>query len=191
MPSTIENNKLRIAKQRNLNSGQSISSGIEPTNANRALKKRQDNDNSREEEQAKRVKKRRSSKIALNDTFRRIRHLITEGHSNLEIQEILQLEERTFYRYMARIYEIDQALFDEQEKRTISTETGVLKDRWLKSYRWYNAIADNEQIKPDFRMEAQRKAVEIALALLKLELEGPNIVRQEGGVMEELYSNGS
>ncbi len=92
---------------------------------------------------------------------------------------------------MARIYEIDQALFEEQEKRTIATETAILKDRWLKSYRWYNAIADNEKIKPDIRIEVQRKAVEIALALLKLELEGPNIVRQEGGVMEELHSNGS
>ena len=40
-----------------------------------------------------------------------------EGRNNLEIQNILELEERTFYRYMAKINEIDQALFAEQEKK--------------------------------------------------------------------------
>jgi DNA-binding CsgD family transcriptional regulator len=42
---------------------------------------------------------------------------MVEGRSNLEIQNILQLEGRTFYRYKAKIYEIDQALFAEQEKK--------------------------------------------------------------------------
>jgi DNA-binding CsgD family transcriptional regulator len=148
------------------------------------------NDKTRQEEVAKRTKNRRPTKVGLNDTLRRIRHLIVDGRSNLEIQDILQLEERTFYRYMARIYEIDQALFAEQEKKTITTETAILKDRWLKSYRWYIAIADNENIKADIRMEAQRNAAEMALTLLKLELEGPTIIRQEGFV-EKLYPNDS
>ena len=42
---------------------------------------------------------------------------MVEGRSNLEIQNILELEEHTFYRYMAKIHEIDQALFAEQEKK--------------------------------------------------------------------------
>ena len=45
-----------------------------------------------------------------------------EGRSNLEIQNILQLEERTFYRYMAKIHQIDQVLFAEQEKKIMTTE---------------------------------------------------------------------
>jgi DNA-binding CsgD family transcriptional regulator len=82
------------------------------------LKKGQDKNNTREEEEsAKRTKKRRPTKVGLNDTLRRIRHLMIEGRSNLEIQNILQLEERTFYRYMAKIHQIDQVLFAEQEKK--------------------------------------------------------------------------
>lgn len=147
------------------------------------------NNNTREE-QAKRIKKRRPTKVALNDTLRRIRHMMVEGCSNLEIQSISQLEERTFYRYIAKIYEIDQALFDEQDKKTITTETGILKDRWLNSYRWHIAIVDNENIKADIRMDAQQNAAEMTLALLKLELEAPRIIRQEG-LVERLYSNDS
>jgi hypothetical protein len=195
MSMKIENNKLKNAKQvrsdSSLNSGQTIAGTVAKSVA-QSLKKGQgnNNNNTREDGQAKRIKRRRPTKVALNDTLRRIRHLIVEGRSNLEIQNILQLEWRTFYRYMAKIYEIDQALFGEQEKKTITTDTGTLKDRWLKSYRWYIAIADNENIKADIRMEAQRNAVEMALALLKLELEGPRIIRQEG-LVEELYPNGS
>jgi DNA-binding NarL/FixJ family response regulator len=46
---------------------------------------------------------KRPSKIQLGATLRKIRHLLAEGHTNKEIIELLQLEERTFYRYMARI----------------------------------------------------------------------------------------
>jgi DNA-binding NarL/FixJ family response regulator len=46
---------------------------------------------------------KRPSKIQLGATLRKIRHLLAEGHTNKEIIELLQVEERTFYRYMARI----------------------------------------------------------------------------------------
>ena len=104
---------------------------------------------------------------------------MVEGRSNSEIQNILQLEERTFYRYMAKIYEIDQALFDEQENKTLITEIGILKERLLKSYRWHIAIADNENIKTNIRMEAQNGALQVALALLKLERGGAKVIGQE------------
>jgi DNA-binding CsgD family transcriptional regulator len=51
---------------------------------------------------------KRPSKIELAATLRKIRLLLAEGHTNKEIIEMLQLEERTFYRYMARIYEQDR-----------------------------------------------------------------------------------
>jgi DNA-binding NarL/FixJ family response regulator len=55
---------------------------------------------------------KRPSKIELAATLRKIRHLLAEGYTNKEIIETLQLEERTFYRYMARIYEQDKAYFE-------------------------------------------------------------------------------
>jgi hypothetical protein len=160
------------------------------TSLTQTLKKGQDNNNTREEgEPAKRTKKRRPTKVGLNDTLRRIRHLMVEGRSNLEIQNILQLEERTFYRYMAKIHLIDQALFAEEEKKTIKTEIGIFKDRLLKAYRRYIAMADNENINADIRMEAQRDALKVAHALVKLEIEGPRIVEEERRFLEKLHQN--
>ncbi len=43
---------------------------------------------------------KRPSKIELAATLRKIRLLLAEGYTNKEIIEMLQLEERTFYRYM-------------------------------------------------------------------------------------------
>jgi len=121
MSSIIENNKLKNAKQQRSHSGSTKTPTATATSATQTLKKTQDNNNNNkreeQEQQAKRAKKRRPTKVALNDTLRRIRHLIVERRSNLEIQNILQLEERTFYRYMAKINEIDQVLFAKQEKK--------------------------------------------------------------------------
>ena len=171
MSSTIEKNR----RQQRSDSGQATSSTSTPTSATQTLKKGQDNNKNnntgKEEEQqgTRRTKKRRPTKVGLNDTLRRIRQLMVEGHSNSEIQNILQLEERTFYRYMARIYEIDQAIFDEQEKKTLITEIGILKERLLKSYRWFIAIADNENIKANIRVDAQNGALQVAAALIRLD----------------------
>lgn len=120
MSSAIEDKKLKNRNQRRSNSGSSSNSGLTTATTSatqtQTFKKGQGNNNNNAREEAKRTR-RRPTKVGLNDTLRRIRHLIVEGLSNSEIQNILQLEERTFYRYMAKIYEIDQTLFAEQEKK--------------------------------------------------------------------------
>jgi hypothetical protein len=189
MSSIKENNELRNRNQQRSNSG---STPATATSATQAFKRKQGNNNNnsnntREEEVAKRTK-RRPTKVGLNDTLRRIRHLIVEGRSNSEIQDILQLEERTFYRYMAKIYEIDQAFFIEQQKKKITTEISIFKDRMLKSYRWLIAIADNENIKAETRLEVQQFALEVAVSMLKLELVGPELIRKEVGV-EKIFAS--
>jgi hypothetical protein len=191
MSSTIEKNKLKNSNQQSSNSDSILPKATATIGANQTLEKGQDKNNTREEEEgAKRTKKRRPTKVGLNDTLRRIRHLMIEGRSNLEIQNILQLEERTFYRYMAKIHQIDQVLFAEQEKKIMTTEVGILKDRWLKAYIWYVAMADNENMKAEIRMEARRDAVDMALALLEVEREGPKVIEQGGlKLLEKLYQN--
>jgi DNA-binding CsgD family transcriptional regulator len=189
MSSTIEKNKLKNSNQQSSNSGSTLPKATATSEATPTLKKVQDKDNTREEEEgAKGTKKRRPTKVGLNDTLRRIRHLMIEGRSNLEIQSILQLEERTFYRYMAKINEMDQVLFDEQEKKMIATEMSIFKDRLLKSYRWYIGMAENEDINADIRMKARRDAAELSLALFKLEIEGPRLIK-EGRFLEKIYQN--
>jgi hypothetical protein len=183
MSSTIERNKLKDNNQQQSNSGSTLTNATTATtSATQTFKKRQGHNNNtikeEEEEETRRTKKRRPTKVGLNDTLRRIRHLMIEGRSNLEIQNILELEERTFYRYMAKINEIDQALFAEQEKKTLTTEMSLFKDRLLKAYRWYIAMAENENIKADIRMEAQNGALDVAAALLKVEREGPRVIEK-------------
>src|SRR5919106_1477408 len=186
MSSIIENNKPKNRNQQRSNSGSIPTATTTPTQTSKKL---QDNNNTREEEAAKRTKKRRPTKVGLNDTLRRIRHLIIEGRSNLEIQNILQLEERTFYRYMAKIHQIDQASFAEQEKKTIATEFGIFKDRMLKSYTRFIAIADNDNIKADTRMQAENYALEVAVAVSKLEIGGPEIIKGAIPVEKIFYHN--
>ena len=149
---------------------------------------------SREKEEPEQVKpkrmKRRPTKVGLNDTLRSIRNLVVEGQSNLEIQRLLGLNERTFYRYMAKIHQIDNALFLEQEKVSVAYELSVFRDRLLKTYQWFRAMADNKEINPSIRMEAQRNAAEVAWALTILKLEGPAIIKKTG-FLDNLYHKSS
>ena len=185
-----EDNKLKNRSQQGPNSGSNSGLTTASMSTIQTVKKRKnDNNNTREEEAAKRIKKKRPTKVGLNDTLRRIRYLMVEGRSNSEIQDILQLEERTFYRYMAKIYEIDQALFAEQEKKTITTEIAVFRDRLLKSYLWYIALADNENINVDIRMKARQDALQVAVNLVKLEREGPSLIKEEREFLKNLYQN--
>jgi DNA-binding CsgD family transcriptional regulator len=119
---------------------------------------------------------KRPSKIQLSSTLRRIRHLLAEGYTNKEIIEILQLEERTFYRYMARIYAQDKAYFEQQDNESIATEIRLAKERMLKSLRRFDEIAADESLTATEKMEAERNRIEVVIHLAKIEVEGPRIV---------------
>jgi DNA-binding CsgD family transcriptional regulator len=119
---------------------------------------------------------KRPSKIELAATLRKIRHLMAEGYTNKEIIEMLQLEERTFYRYMKRIYAHDKAYFEKLDNEAVATEIGLAKERTLKSLRRYDAIAADESLTAAERMEAERCSGDIVIALAKIEIEGPRIV---------------
>jgi hypothetical protein len=114
--------------------------------------------------------------MQLAATLRKIRHLLAEGYTNKEIIETLQLEERTFYRYMARIYAQDKAYFEQQDNESIATEIRLAKDRMLKSLRRFDAIAADETLSAYERMEAERNRIEVVIHLAKIETEGPRIV---------------
>jgi hypothetical protein len=118
----------------------------------------------------------RPSKIELATTLRKIRHLLAEGYTNSEIIEMLQLEERTFYRYMKRIYQQDKAYYEKLDNESIATEMRLAKERTLKSLRRYDAIAADESLGAAERMEAERLRGDIVVALVKIEIEGLRIV---------------
>jgi IS30 family transposase len=118
----------------------------------------------------------RPSRMELAFTLRKIRHLLAEGYTNKEIIEMLQLEERTFYRYMARIYEQDKAYFEKQDNESIAAEIRLAKERMLKSLRRFDAMAADENLSPADRMEAEKCRVDVVIHLAKIEVEGPRIV---------------
>jgi IS30 family transposase len=127
---------------------------------------------------------KRPSKIEIASTLRKIRHLLAEGYSNKEIIEMLQLEKRTFYRYMRRIYAQDKAYFEKQDNESIATEIRLAKERTLKSLRRYDAIAADESLSAVERMQAERLRGDIVIALVKIEMEGPRIVH---GTLRRFY----
>jgi DNA-binding CsgD family transcriptional regulator len=129
---------------------------------------------------------KRPSKVELAATLRKIRHLLAEGYTNKEIIEMLQLEERTFYRYMARIYAQDKAYFEKQDNESIATEVRLAKERMLKSLRRYDAIAADESLSATERMEAERCRADIVIALVKIEIEGPRIMHD---TLRRLYEH--
>jgi IS30 family transposase len=119
---------------------------------------------------------KKPSKIQLGATLRKIRHLLAEGYTNKEIIEMLQLEERTFYRYMKRIWEQDKAYFEQQDNESIATEIRLAKERMLKSLRRFDSIAADESLSAAERMEAERNRIEVVIHLARIEVEGPRIV---------------
>lgn len=121
-------------------------------------------------------KSKRPSKIQLGANLRKIRNLMAEGYTNKEIIEMVQLQERTFYRYMKRIYEQDKAYFEQQDNESIVTEIRLAKERMLKSLRRFDAIAADESLSAYERMEAERNRIEVVIHLAKIETEGPRIV---------------
>jgi glutamyl/glutaminyl-tRNA synthetase len=118
----------------------------------------------------------RPSRMELAFTLRKIRHLLAEGYTNREIIEMMQLEERTFYRYMRRIYAQDKAYYEKQDNESIATEIRVAKERILKSLRRFDGMAADENLSPADRMEAEKCRVDIVVHLAKIEVEGPRIV---------------
>jgi glutamyl/glutaminyl-tRNA synthetase len=90
---------------------------------------------------------------------------------------MLQIDERTFYRYMKRIYEQDKAYFEKQDNESITTEIRLAKERTLKSLRRYDAIAADESLCEAERMEAERNRIDVVIHLAKIELNGTKIMQ--------------
>jgi hypothetical protein len=186
MPSIKENNKLNNRKQQSSNSGSTLTT---PTDATQSLKREEGNNNNTRDEVEVVVKrtKRRPTKLRLNDILRRIRHLIVEGRSNLEIQDILQLRAHLLHIHGENLSNRSSPVCRTREK-TLITEMSIFRDRLLKSYRWVVALADNENIKADTRLEVYQFALEVAVSVLKLELEGPRIIQREVRV-EKIFAH--
>jgi hypothetical protein len=59
----------------------------------------------------------------------------------------------------------------------LALELSVLKERLTNAYRRLATMASDETVSPRDRIEAEKAGCEVALALVKLQLEGPVILK--------------
>jgi hypothetical protein len=89
---------------------------------------------------------------------------------------MLQLEERTFYRHMSRMYAQDKAYFEQQDNESIATEIRLAKERMLKSLRRLDAMAADESLSAAERLQAEIYRNDVVISLAKIEIHGPRVV---------------
>jgi len=106
-----------------------------------------------------------------------IRRLITEGHSNEDVMASLGIPNRTFYRYLAQAYEHDSEMLRKQDRNALALEISVLKDRLCESYRCLSYIAGCRRYRTRDRIKAAAGAVEVAIAIYRVAIEGPLVLR--------------
>ena len=96
-----------------------------------------------------------------------------DGATNTEIMSNLNIPQRTFYRYMHRIYEEDKIELAKEDNKTLVTHVFLHRDRLLYTLQNCTSIATDTKYSVKDRIEAERLKVDVSLELLKLASEGP------------------
>jgi AraC-like DNA-binding protein len=112
--------------------------------------------------------------------MQRIRNLLVEGYTYDEIIQQLQLAPRTFYRYLAAVFEDDRRLLAENisDEETLN-QMAICRDRLLKQRQnILDQIANNPNADFKARVAAHHLAGEIAAVVMKLYTEAPSMLAQ-------------
>jgi DNA-binding CsgD family transcriptional regulator len=118
----------------------------------------------------------RPSRIELRNTLHKIRHLISQAYTNEEIMSMLQLNERTFYRYMARIVEQDKELFKAQDQEALEFEVHIARERIARVIRNQDEIANDPKQSIYSRQQADIIKMNAIGAMVKLSIEGAKAI---------------
>jgi len=102
-----------------------------------------------------------------------IRRQMLDGATNTEIMRDLNIPERTFYRYMRKIYEEDKTELAKENNKTLVTHIFLHRDRLLYTLQNCSSIATDTNYSVKDRIEAERLKVDVSLDLLKIASEGP------------------
>jgi DNA-binding CsgD family transcriptional regulator len=116
---------------------------------------------------------RRSTKDQIIYKLSEIRHQMLDGATNSEIMSNLNIPQRTFYRYMRKIYEEDKLELAKENNKTLVTHIFLHRDRLLYTLQNCSSIATNSSYSVKDRIEAEKLKVDVSLDLLKLASEGP------------------
>ena len=91
-----------------------------------------------------------------------------DGNTNLEIIAALNISERTFYRYMDKIYQEDRAHISKLNEETLVTHMYLLHERLLQSVKNCHNITVNPNVPAKDRIEAERLKIETSIKISKL-----------------------
>jgi hypothetical protein len=117
--------------------------------------------------------KHRKTKDQILYQLSEIRRQMLGGATNGEIMKNLNIPQRTFYRYMHRIYEEDKVELAKENNKTLVTHIFLHRDRLLYTLQNCTSIATDPKYSIKDRIEAERLKVDVSLDLLKLASEGP------------------
>jgi hypothetical protein len=89
----------------------------------------------------------------------------------------LNLPQRTFYRYMDKIYQEDRIELAKKNTETLATHILFLRERLMQSIRNCQNIALDPKVSAKDRIEAERLKIDTSIAIAKLEVEGTTITQ--------------
>jgi hypothetical protein len=106
--------------------------------------------------------------------LREIRRLVIAGQSHNQIQQQLNLNERTYWRYWKAAFAEDRArLFSTVTAEEVQTQVAIGEARLTDIYRNLHEMGQDTDLDAIDRREAEDMAAEVAMGLLRLYQEGP------------------
>ena len=123
------------------------------------------------------TKRIRKTREQLTLKLTSIRNMMLDGATNTKIMSALNIPQRTFYRYMDKIYQEDRIELAKKNKQTLATHILLLRERLLQSIRNCQNIALDPKVSARDRIEAERLKLETSIAIVKLEVEGTTITQ--------------
>jgi hypothetical protein len=121
------------------------------------------------------TKKTRNTREQLTLKLSSIRSMMLDGATNTKIMSTLNIPQRTFYRYMDKIYQQKRIELAKKNKETLATHILLLRERMLQSIRNCQNIALDPKVSAKDRIQAERLKLETSIAIVKLEVEGTTI----------------
>jgi hypothetical protein len=136
-----------------------------------------DNDSAINQSQTTTTKKIRNTREQLTLKLSSIRSMMLDGATNTKIMSALNIPQRTFYRYMDKIYQEDRIELAKKNKETLATHILFLRERMLQSIWNCQNIALDPKVSAKDRIGAERLKLETSIAIAKLEVEETTITQ--------------
>ena len=111
------------------------------------------------------TKKIRKTREQLTLKLTSIRNMMLDGATNTKIMSTLNIPQRTFYRYMDKIYQEDRIELAKKNKQTLATHILLLRERLMQSIKNCQNIALDPKVSAKDRIGAERLKLKQALLL--------------------------